>query len=55
MRGQYYVNCEAVFSPKEHGHVGAFAGELLDVRWVEISLSRANLDQVVGKQTAKQR
>jgi hypothetical protein len=35
-----YVNCEAVFSAKEHGHLGAYSGELSDIHWLDISPSR---------------
>jgi hypothetical protein len=42
----HYVNCEAIFSAKAHGHMGAFAGELSDVHWLSLSLSRAELDRV---------
>ncbi len=43
----HYVHCEGKFSAKNHGHMGAFGGELSDVHWLEISLSRAALEKIV--------
>jgi hypothetical protein len=43
----HYVHCEGQFSAKDHGHMGAYGGELSDVHWIDISLSRAQLDKIV--------
>lgn len=42
---KHYVHCEGLFSAKSHGHMGAFPGELSDVRWLSLSPSRENLNK----------
>lgn len=42
----HYVHCEGRFSSKDHGHMGAYSGELSDLHLLNIALSKADIEKI---------
>jgi hypothetical protein len=49
----HYVHCEGIFTSKDKGHMGAFAGTLSDVRWLDQSLSRDEINHMLHSESKK--